>query len=64
MLRFYPHRQAKKMRLEQYREAWHLLEATPNAESSYGVEIKAAADDIQENEAYKNITWIVLRRTK
>jgi hypothetical protein len=25
MLRFYPHRQAKKMRLEKYREAWHLL---------------------------------------
>jgi hypothetical protein len=29
MLRFYPHRQAKKMRLEQYREAWHLLKAPP-----------------------------------
>jgi hypothetical protein len=27
MLRFYPHRQAKKMRLEKYREAWRLLEA-------------------------------------
>jgi PD-(D/E)XK endonuclease len=26
MLRFYPHRKAKKMRLEQYREAWHLLD--------------------------------------
>jgi PD-(D/E)XK endonuclease len=26
MLRFYPHRQAKKMRLEKYREAWHLLD--------------------------------------
>ena len=25
MLRFYPHRQAKRMRLEKYREAWHLL---------------------------------------
>ena len=25
MLRFYPHRKAKRMRLEQYREAWHLL---------------------------------------
>jgi PD-(D/E)XK endonuclease len=29
MLRFYPHRQAKKMRLEPYREAWHLLESQP-----------------------------------
>jgi hypothetical protein len=26
MLRFYPHRKAKLMRLEQYREAWHLLD--------------------------------------
>ena len=25
MLRFYPHRKAKRMRLEKYREAWHLL---------------------------------------
>jgi hypothetical protein len=26
MLRFYPHRQAKRPRLEKYREAWHLLD--------------------------------------
>ncbi len=26
MLRFYPHRQARRMRLEPYREAWHLLD--------------------------------------
>src|SRR5579862_6936413 len=26
MLRFYPHRQAKQMRLEIYREAWHQLD--------------------------------------
>jgi hypothetical protein len=26
MLRFYPHREAKKMRLEKYREAWYLLD--------------------------------------
>jgi PD-(D/E)XK endonuclease len=26
MLRFYPHRQAKKMRLESYKEAWNLLD--------------------------------------
>jgi PD-(D/E)XK endonuclease len=26
MLRFYPHRKARKMRLEQYREAWQLLD--------------------------------------
>jgi len=26
MLRFYPHRKAKRMRLEKYREAWHQLD--------------------------------------
>ena len=26
MLRFYPHRKAKRMRLEKYREAWYLLD--------------------------------------
>ena len=26
MLRFYPHRKAKQMRLEKYREAWHQLD--------------------------------------
>lgn len=26
MLRFYPHRQARRMRLEKYKEAWHLLD--------------------------------------
>ncbi len=26
MLRFYPHRIARKMRLEKYREAWHQLD--------------------------------------
>jgi len=31
MLRFYPHRKAKKMRLEKYREAWHLLAANGEA---------------------------------
>lgn len=25
MLRFYPHREAKQMRLEKYREAWELM---------------------------------------
>jgi PD-(D/E)XK endonuclease len=31
MLRFYPHRQAKQMCLEKYREAWHLLNAPTEA---------------------------------
>ena len=29
MLRFYPHRTAKKMRLEKFREAWHLMRPNP-----------------------------------
>jgi len=29
MLRFYPHLSAKKMRLEKYREAWHLMKPGP-----------------------------------
>jgi hypothetical protein len=42
MLRFYPHRQAKKMRLEPYREAWHLLQSE---EESGKIEIQARADE-------------------
>jgi hypothetical protein len=42
MLRFYPHRKAKKMRLEQYREAWHLLQSTEDATH---LEIQASADE-------------------
>lgn len=42
MLRFYPHRKAKIMRLEPYREAWHLiLPKHPN----HVMDIHAAADD-------------------
>src|SRR5579864_2483068 len=42
MLRFYPHRTARVMRLEPYREAWDLLEGT-----AYGcvIEINAVADE-------------------
>jgi PD-(D/E)XK endonuclease len=53
MLRFYPHRQAKKMRLEQYREAWHLLEPKPNADNKYGLEIQAAAE-----ETFRDLVWV------
>lgn len=42
MLRFYPHRQARIMRLEPYREAWHLLEGTAHA---WTVNLQAAADE-------------------
>jgi hypothetical protein len=42
MLRFYPHRKAKKMRLEGYREAWHLLES---ADHGCKIEIQARADE-------------------
>jgi hypothetical protein len=44
MLRFYPHRQAKKMRLEKYREAWHQLKPThPSATGP--ITIQAVADE-------------------
>jgi hypothetical protein len=42
MLRFYPHRKAKNMRLEKYREAWHLLTAPEDHET---IEIQAVADE-------------------
>jgi hypothetical protein len=42
MLRFYPHRKAKRMRLEPYREAWHLLEGTDHAPK---IELQASADE-------------------
>ena len=47
MLRFYPHREAKKMRLEPYREAWHLLEspADKGKEQTGKIELQARADE-------------------
>jgi hypothetical protein len=47
MLRFYPHRQAKQMRLEKYREAWHLLQApatAPPPPPNLPVSLYASAD--------------------
>ncbi len=44
MLRFYPHRKAKKMRLEPYREAWHWILPKPEDEDG-NIEIQAAADE-------------------
>ena len=43
MLRFYPHRKAKKMRLEPYKERWRLLEA--HEPSSRNITIQASADE-------------------
>jgi hypothetical protein len=45
MLRFYPHREAKQMRLEKYREAWHLLEAHQPGD----ITIHASADPCGAN---------------
>ena len=42
MLRFYPHRQAKVMRLESYKEAWELMEGTDHG---CVIEINAMADE-------------------
>jgi hypothetical protein len=41
MLRFYPHRKAKKMRLEPYREAWHLLQSEEEMRDTGKIEIQA-----------------------
>jgi hypothetical protein len=44
MLRFYPHRKAKKMRLEKYREAWHYLDPTDPSRRP-PITIHAVADE-------------------
>jgi PD-(D/E)XK endonuclease len=44
MLRFYPHRKAKKMRLEKYREAWHYLDPTDPSRRP-PITIQAVADE-------------------
>ena len=50
MLRFYPHRNARKMRLEKYREAWHLLDPPlPNLPT---ITIQACIDPDYPEEAY------------
>lgn len=41
MLRFYPHRKAKKMRLEPYREAWHLLQSEEDQGDATNIELLA-----------------------
>ena len=50
MLRFYPHRKAKKMRLEKYREAWHLLD--PPLPNPPTITIQACIDPDYPEEAY------------
>ncbi|MFZ1008626.1 MAG: hypothetical protein WAN65_17430 [Candidatus Sulfotelmatobacter sp.] len=44
MLRFYPHRQAKRMRLEPYREAWHLLDPPLNIHACIDPDYPEGAD--------------------
>ena len=63
MLRFYPHRQAKKMRFEPYREAWHLLQSQEDTQKKPSgkvnvskIEIQAHADD-----HFTNLTWLTPR---
>ena len=47
MLRFYPHRKAKKMRLESYREAWHLLESAEEIKKRQSSKTKEGTIDLQ-----------------
>jgi len=60
------------MRLEPYREAWHLLQSDTSAS---GVEIQAMADESFYPgsphvgtdalvEAFKDLTWLIPRPTK
>src|SRR5579859_5606141 len=57
MLRFYPHRKAKKMRLEKYREAWHLLTAPEDRET---IDIHAVADEtVYENVEPEDLRFIL-----
>jgi len=58
MLRFYPHRKAKRMRLEPYREAWHYLES-PTDPFPRKLDLQASADD-----QYENLTWLTPRPDK
>jgi hypothetical protein len=44
MLRMYPHRKAKKMRLEKYRNAWFLLKLMESPEDG-PITIQASADE-------------------
>lgn len=50
MLRFYPHRKARKMRLEKYREAWYLLD--PPLPNPPTITIQACIDPDYPEEAY------------
>jgi len=50
MLRFYPHRQARKMRLEKYREAWYLLD--PPLPNPPTITIQACIDPDYPENAY------------
>jgi hypothetical protein len=47
MLRFYPHRKAKRMRLESYREAWHLLQSAEEVEKTQSSKTKEGTIDLQ-----------------
>lgn len=44
MLRMYPHRKAKKMRLEKYRNAWFLLKL-PESPEDGPITIQASAEE-------------------
>jgi len=55
MLRFYPHRQAKKMRLEPYREAWHLLQSLPEAGKDTSVVTRKAPGKVTKTETARMI---------
>jgi len=55
MLRFYPHRNAKIMRLEKYREAWHLLEGPDHGcKIEAPLDLNASADETSHADGDEN----------
>ncbi len=49
MLRFYPHRKAKRMRLEKYREAWHQLKPSNDPNDTEPITLYASVDESWES---------------
>jgi hypothetical protein len=66
MLRFYPHRKARKMRLESYREAWHLLESAEEVKKRQSSNTKEGTIDLQAvaEETHVGTDAFVPRRAK
>ena len=61
MLRFYPHRKAKRMRLECYREAWHLMQSQEEVGT---IEIQASVEEPSTQNLVIDPNLVVLSEAK